>query len=106
MLRRVMLSLLWLGSVLLVVAIYPPSPQLHSAAQSDTSCRTFLETGKTVCGKFLAFWQKNDALPVFGYPVSNPFLERNELDNKEYRVQYFERAIFELHPENQAPFDV
>ena len=27
-------------------------------------------------------------------------------DGRTYRVQYFERARFEEHPENQPPFDV
>src|SRR5215210_3637154 len=44
-------------------------------------------------------------LPQFGYPISEVFEERLE-DGKTYRVQYFERARFEYHPENQAPYDV
>jgi len=28
------------------------------------------------------------------------------VDGKPYTVQYFERAVFELHPENQPPYDV
>ena len=27
-------------------------------------------------------------------------------DGKTYTMQYFERAVFEMHPENQAPYDV
>src|SRR5437763_13354569 len=30
----------------------------------------------------------------------------SDLDHKPYTVQYFERAAFEYHPENQAPYDV
>ena len=30
----------------------------------------------------------------------------SDLDGKEYRVQYFERAVFEMHPENEPPYDV
>ena len=30
----------------------------------------------------------------------------SDLDGKSYTVQYFERAVFELHPENQPPFNV
>ena len=32
--------------------------------------------------------------------------EKNDTDGKTYTVQYFERAVFEAHPENKAPFDV
>ena len=35
-----------------------------------------------------------------------PFDETNPEDGQRYRVQYFERARFELHPENQEPYRV
>src|SRR5205085_5974898 len=41
-----------------------------------------------------------------GYPISDEFQEKSDLDGKVYIVQYFERAVFELHPENQPPNDV
>src|SRR5205085_8995363 len=31
---------------------------------------------------------------------------RSDIDGKSYNMQYFERAVFELHPENQPPYDV
>jgi hypothetical protein len=34
--------------------------------------------------------------------LSNPFLEKSDLDGQTYTVQYFERAVFELHPELAA----
>lgn len=68
--------------------------------------RLFAETGKRVGGKFLDYWQKNGGLPQQGYPISEEFTEVSDLDGKTYTVQYFERAVFELHPENRAPYDV
>ena len=59
----------------------------------------FNETGKTIGGKFRAYWEKNGGLAQQGFPISEEFQERNELDGKTYTVQYFERAVFELHPE-------
>lgn len=45
-----------------------------------------------------------------GLPVSPVFEEKNALppsgDSKVHKVQYFERARFEYHPENQPPYDV
>ena len=41
-----------------------------------------------------------------GYPISDEFTEVSDLNGKPYTVQYFERAVFEKHPENQPPFDV
>jgi hypothetical protein len=32
--------------------------------------------------------------------------EISDLDGKPYTVQYFERAVFEMHPENQSPYGV
>jgi hypothetical protein len=66
----------------------------------------FPETGKTVSGIFLDYWNGHGALAQFGYPISDLLQEESELDGKTYIVQYFERAIFEYHPENQPPYDV
>jgi hypothetical protein len=68
--------------------------------------RTFPETGKTVPGLFLDYWQNNGGLAQQGYPISNVMGEVSPLDGKAYTVQYFERAVFEYHPENQPPFNV
>jgi hypothetical protein len=61
--------------------------------------RTFPETGKTVQGQFLAYWDQHGGLAQQGYPISNEIQERSDTDGKTYTVQYFERAVFELHPE-------
>jgi methionine-rich copper-binding protein CopC len=70
------------------------------------SCTTFPETGKTVCGKFLDYWNSHGGLAQQGYPISGEMQEVSATDGKTYLVQYFERAVFELHPENQPPNDV
>jgi hypothetical protein len=59
----------------------------------------FPETGKRVGGKFLAYWQTHGGLAQQGLPISDEFTEVSDLDGKPYRVQYFERAVFEIHPE-------
>ncbi|MEA2575726.1 MAG: hypothetical protein QOH93_3024 [Chloroflexia bacterium] len=68
--------------------------------------RTFPETGKTVTGIFLEYWNKNGGLPQQGFPISQLMNEVSDLDGKTYTVQYFERAEFEYHPENKPPYDV
>ena len=60
----------------------------------------FPQTGKCLGGKFLAYWNTHGGLAQQGYPISDEFMEKSDLDGKTYRVQYFERAVFELHPEN------
>src|SRR5439155_3288142 len=64
------------------------------------------ETGIAVWGEFLTYWQQHGGLAQQGYPISIRFVERSALDGKEYIVQYFERAVFELHPENPLAFRV
>jgi hypothetical protein len=59
-----------------------------------------------VCGTFLTYWQEHGGLAQQGYPLSEVFVETSQLDGKPYTVQYFERAVFEHHPENQPPYDV
>jgi hypothetical protein len=60
----------------------------------------FPQVSHTLTGAFLGYWQAHGALRQFGYPISEPVLEQNTQDGKTYSVQYFERARFELHPEN------
>ncbi|HKP54589.1 MAG TPA: hypothetical protein VJ183_18280 [Chloroflexia bacterium] len=66
----------------------------------------FPETGKRLGGKFLQYWRDNGGLMQQGFPLSDEFEEVSPLNGKRYTVQYFERAVFEAHPENQPPFDV
>jgi len=60
--------------------------------------RSFPETGHAVSGAFLEYWQNTGGLAQYGYPLSEVFTQRLE-DGREYQVQYFERARFEIHPE-------
>jgi len=61
----------------------------------------FEQTGKTLGGDFRNYWEANDGLAQFGYPISDEFQEKSSLDGNTYPVQYFERAEFELHPQSQ-----
>ena len=76
----------------------PPAPQLPGAVY-------FQQTGHNLTGGFLAYWQANGGLAQFGFPISEVFGEQLE-DGHTYQVQYFERARFEYHPENQPPYDI
>lgn len=66
----------------------------------------FPETKHTLSAEFLQYWQANGGLAVFGYPLSEPFMEVSKDNGKVYLVQYFERNRFELHPENTYPYNV
>ncbi len=86
---------------------------IPSTAIGDT-CRYFDETHHNICGDFLAYWQGHgldlgdpgisyrESLALFGYPISEPFVETDS----GLLVQYFERAVFEYHPNNADPYKV
>jgi hypothetical protein len=70
-----------------------------------------------VCGEILTVWHTNglefdgrrgkseaENLALFGLPMSDAQTET--IEGKEYTVQWFERARFELHPENAPPYNV
>lgn len=80
--------------------------QAPSQKPSTDSPLLFRETGKTIGGKFRVYWERNGGLAQQGYPITDEFEERSALDGRLYRVQYFQRAVFEFHPENQPPNDV
>jgi peptide/nickel transport system substrate-binding protein len=48
----------------------------------------------------------NTSLYINGFPITNKHAEVNFDDGKTYQTQWFERARFEEHPENQKPYDV
>lgn len=69
-------------------------------AANDANCTFYAETGHRLCFTFRDYWTAHGGLAVFGYPISEEFVENG------YTVQYFERARFEWHPENHAPWNV
>jgi hypothetical protein len=89
---------------LVLVEAFHPLAALRTLAQGG--CRTFPETKQTVCGEFLTYWDEHGGLAQQGYPISGEFSELSDLDGKSYTVQYFERAVFEKHPENRPPYNV
>jgi hypothetical protein len=61
------------------------------AASADTIF--FKETETYVFAPFAEFWTKNGGLAIFGYPITPDFEQGST------RVQWFERARFELNPQ-------
>lgn len=66
---------------------------------SRPGLRYFAETRHAVGGRFLAYWEQHGGLAVFGFPISDEFDELLA-DGNVYRVQYFERARLEYHPQH------
>lgn len=92
--------------------------QSFTQSGPQSGCRFFPQTNQNVCGGILRMWQANgleidgragkseaESLALFGLPLS-PAQNETMADGRTYTVQWFERARFELHPENRAPYDV
>jgi hypothetical protein len=79
---------------------------LLPGASAQANIYNFPQTGKSLSGRFLDYWQSHGGLEQQGYPISDVLAEKSGIDGKVYTVQYFERTVFEHHPENAAPNDV
>jgi hypothetical protein len=86
--------------------IYGPDGASNQRVSTDNPL-AFAETGHSVGGLFRTYWEQNGGLAQQGYPISDEFEETSILDGKKYTVQYFQRSVFELHPENAGtPYEV
>ena len=70
------------------------------SGSSTSGCTYYDETGHFLCHGFREHWRAHGALPILGFPISEEFTENG------VTVQYFERARFEWHPENDPPWNV
>jgi hypothetical protein len=86
-----------LSCVLLALALaaVPSASQLEEPAE-----RYFEETGHTVRGEFLRFYDDRGGPDLFGPPVSPEIMEDG------VRVQYFRNVRLEWRPENPPPYRV
>ncbi|HET7078934.1 MAG TPA: hypothetical protein VFM49_15980 [Chloroflexia bacterium] len=96
-------ALFSLGLVALLFGMLPAAAP-RALAQS-AGCKSFAQTGYTICGQFLAYWESRGGLAQQGYPISGEITAVNPLDGKTYTQQIFERAVLEKHPENAPPYD-
>lgn len=71
-------------------------------SQSPVPERTFYaQSGHTLGGAFGDFWRRRGGVAIFGYPISEEFVEDGVL------VQYFERVRLEYRPDNpKAPVQI
>ena len=98
-LRRLLIAALLLGTGFTLAA---PAGRTVAAAE-----QCFPETGRCIGGLFYDYWLANGGLAQQGLPLTAEFDEVNPTNGRAYRVQYFERARFELHPENAGtPYEV
>ncbi len=60
------------------------------------ACKMISETNKQICYAFLDFFETNGGIAQFGYPISNIEIHKGRM------VQFFQRSLFEWHPEMPA----
>lgn len=87
----------WLLSLAVAVGL-----AFSPAVQQPGDSRYFSETGHTVQGEFLQFFDSRGGLDLFGFPITDEYVDpRSGL-----KIQYFQRGRFEFHPENSNPYRV
>ena len=93
-----------------LLTLLPTAGVVAAPAPATGDSYTFPQTGMTVSGRFWQVWQSGrafaDSLYINGLPLTDKHDEISPTDGKIYKTQWFERARFEEHPENQPPFDV
>jgi hypothetical protein len=87
------------GGQVVRVAQVPGGRPLPTTGEESTSL-LFAETGFSLEGEFLTMWRASGGLGVFGLPIDSASLSDGKV------AQWLERARFELHPANAAPYNV
>lgn len=90
----------WVAMLVLVGLMMATGAYASAAPAQQTASRYFAQTGQTVSGGFLAYFDRYGGIGVFGYPITAEIVEGGET------VQYFQRARMEWHPNNPAAYQV
>lgn len=90
----------WAPLVAVIVLFVALVSTVSAAPPAQTASRTFPQTGQTVAGEFLTFFDKNGGVAIFGYPITGEIVESGKT------VQYFQRARLEWHPTNASAYRV
>jgi hypothetical protein len=72
----------------------------YSIHGQTPTTRYFSETSHSVRGEFLEFFETHGGLAVFGYPLTDEFIQDGR------RIQYFQKVRMEWHPESSEPYNV
>src|SRR5688572_20341808 len=83
-----------------VTALKPTSSLQAAPSAASSGFTYFSETGHNIGLRVKSFYDRNGGLPIFGLPLTELFEEDGRM------VQYFERARFEMYPENAEAYKV
>jgi len=98
--RNSLISRTVIPAGLALVAALLLVPLAGSAAAPTPDRVYFSQTGHYLSYGFLNYWLEHGQVKIFGYPITEEF-QQNGLT-----VQYFERAVFEFHPDNSPGWQV
>ncbi len=87
--------ILWVVTLALIVGL-----PLQKPALTQDEEQYFDETGHWVEGVFLDYFRGHGGLEIFGYPITEAFIDQGLL------VQYFQNARVEWHPNNPDLYKV
>ncbi len=90
-------TLLLTLAVLLSLSYPLPTVQAQSPGGNEAY---FERTGHRIDEHFVEYFYTNGGLMIFGYPITESFIERGLL------VQYFQHARIEWHPDNPEPYKI
>jgi hypothetical protein len=85
---------------LITLAIFLGFSSSQSSLTQDENEQFFAETNHWVSGVFLEYFHKGGGLEIFGYPISEPFMDQGLL------VQYFQKPVWNGIPQNPDPYKV
>lgn len=86
-------KMLAITAMLVVTLLTPVITEANALGPDQT--HFFSETGYVVDDPFLSYWNENGGLPIFGHPISHVQV------HGDLKVQYFENALLELHPDGK-----
>ncbi len=90
--HRIICTVFLLATVVPLHSALPARAQPASQAQA---CRAFAEVPARLCEPFRSVWEQMGGLALFGFPLADAV----EDPRTGLRIQWFERARFEEHPD-------
>ncbi len=86
-------TLIWRLALVIAIALIALNGKYVEAQSGSVNLN-----GHNISGPFLTFFNERGGLRIFGYPITEAF------DYSGLRVQYFQKARMELHPENPPDY--
>ncbi len=91
---------LFIGCILALCLLLVVPLSAQQPAQVCEESQYFPDSGHNVCDRFLKFFRARGGARIFGYPITEQFVEDGRL------VQYFQRVRMEYHPELPPAYHV